>query len=332
MLAGKPGKRILITGITGFVGSHMADVLVYKPYTEVFGTKRWHHSSMQNVQGIADKINWIDCDLTDAIGTRQMIEKVQPDEVYHFAAESFVSPSWVHPDQYMRVNYGATVNLLESVHRCGLKTRILIPGSGEEYGDVLPSDLPITPSTQLRPVNPYAVTKIAQDFIGSVYFRSYGVNVIRTRAFNHEGPRRQNVFGIPWYAYQIARLEAGQQGPVLKVGHLDDLRNFTHVADMVDAYELAMQKCEPDKLYLIGTQDIHTFSEALNRLCDKSYYTGKITYEQVAEFTRPTHVPYLIADVDLFVNLTGWKPKYTFEDILYDTLSYWRDQVRKGLV
>lgn len=332
MPAGKPGKRVLITGATGFVGSHMADALVYKPYTEVFATRRWHHSSMQNVQGIADKINWIDCDLTDAIGTRQMIEEVHPDEIYHFAAESFVSPSWLHPEQYMRVNYNATLNLLESIFRCGLETRILIPGSGEEYGDVSESELPITPATQLRPVNPYAVSKIAQDLIGYVYYRSYGVNVIRTRAFNHEGPRRKYVFGIPWYAYQISLIEAGLQDPVITTGHIDDTRNFTHVVDMVEAYQLAMEFCEPGELYLLGTDYIHTFKEALHKLISRSRFSGTITHKQVPQFTRPTKVPFLVADSKPFVKLTGWVPRYNFENILDDTLAYWRDQVRKELL
>ena len=321
---GKSGKRILITGATGFVGSHMADLLVDQ--NEVFATRRWHHSSMENVRHIEDRIRWIECDLTDAISTRRLFDEVVGlDEVYHFAAESFVSPSWAHPSQYMLSNYNTTVNLLEGIRQSGLSTRILIPGSGEEYGDVPESELPITALTQLRPVNPYAVTKIAQDLIGYVYFRSYGVNVIRTRAFNHEGPRRPNVFGISWYAYQVARLEASMsdKAPVVLTGHVDDKRNFTHVLDTAEAYRLAMQHCVPGELHLIGTQDIHTFREAVEMLIAMSGLRG-ITYKQVPEFTRPTQVPRLIADCRPFVQLTGWKPKYNFEDILYDTLEYWR--------
>jgi GDP-4-dehydro-6-deoxy-D-mannose reductase len=325
MQNGKPGKRVLITGATGFVGSHMADLLVYKGDVNLFATKRWHHTVFQNVIAIKDKITWIDCDLTDAIATREMIKQVQPDEIYHFAAESFVSPSWLHPEHYMRANYLGTLNLLDSIHQQGLKTRILIPGSGEEYGEVLESELPITAKTQLKPVNPYAVSKIAQDLIGYVYFKSYGVNVIRVRAFNHEGPRRPNVFGISWYAYQAAKIEAGLQEHIMRVGNIDDKRNFTHVIDMVTAYFRAMEFCIPGEINLIGTQDVHTFREALESLISKA--AVGTTYVQVPEFTRPTQVPFLIADTAPFVKLTGWQPQYNFNDILDDTLAYWRGEI-----
>ncbi len=324
MLNGKLGKRVLITGATGFVGSHMADLLLMND-ASIFATKRWHHSSMENLRGVENKISWLDCDLTDSISTHYMMDKVRPDEIYHFAAESFVSPSWLHPKQYMRANYDATVNLLESITRLKLETRILIPGSGEEYGDVSEDDLPIISQTLLRPVNPYAVTKIAQDLIGYVYFRSYGTNVIRTRSFNHEGPRRPNVFGISSYSYQIARIEANTSNkePVILIGHVDDKRNFTHVFDMVRAYQLAMGCCNPGELYLVGTQDVHTFREAVVNLISMSKVKG-IIYQQVPDFTRPTQVPRLVADCKPFAQLTGWKTKYTFDDILYDTLKYWR--------
>ena len=324
MPPGKLGKRILITGITGFVGSHMADALAEGNW--VFGLRHWHRSSVQNVKHIQDKITWIDCDLTDPISVQNLIEDTQPEEVYHFAAESFVSPSWQHPHAYMRANYDVTVNLLESLFRIVPNTRILIPGSGEEYGEVAEEDLPITTATPLRPVNPYAVSKIAQDLIGMVYYKSCGLPVIRTRSFNTEGPRRANVFGIPWYAYQIASIEAGLQAPVVRVGHTEDRRNFTHILDMVQAYQLAMQCCEPGQLYLIGTQDIHTFKDALLGLIASSSCKG-IAYEQVPEFTRPTQVPRLIADCEPFTQLTRWKPERNFYDILGDTLEYWRARV-----
>ena len=191
-------ERILITGITGFVGSHMADFLIeHQPSATLFGLKRWHLSPMHNVRRIQDRIQWIDCDLTDPVATRMAIDQAAPDKIFHFAAESFVSPSWANPHRYMSVNYTGTLNILEALRTTGSKATMLIPGSGEEYGEIEDSELPITESTVLRPVNPYAVTKVAQDLIGYVYHKSYGLNVVRTRAFNHEGPRRDKVFGIP---------------------------------------------------------------------------------------------------------------------------------------
>lgn len=326
-------ERILITGITGFVGSHLADYIFEKhPKCEVWGVKRYHLSRMDHVQHIVEKINWVDCNLIDPIATRDMIAKVKPDRVFHCAAESFVSPSWAHPSVYMDVNYKATVNLLDALHYFMSKAPFHIPGSGEEYGEIDEKDLPITPETALRPVNPYAVSKIAQDLIGFVYFKSYGVKVIRTRAFNHEGPRRENVFGIPWYAYQVARIEAGKQPPLMKVGHLDDRRNFTHVRDMVEAYWISTEKCTPGELYLIGSEGedrVFTFREALEKLIKMSKVKG-IKYEIDPQYVRPTQVPRLIGDISKFRKATGWKAGISFQQILDDTLNYWRQRVAEN--
>ena len=317
--------KVLITGITGFVGSHLADHCLERGQ-EVFGFRRYHLSSMHNVAHISDRINWVDCDMVDPKAGAKAVGLVLPDQIFHMAAQSFVSPSWDHPHLYMDANYRMTVNLFEACLTHDINPRILIPGSGEEFGEIHEEELPITEETVLRPVNPYAVTKVAQDMIGYVYHRSYGMNVVRTRAFNHEGPRRSHVFGIPWYAYQVVRIERGLQEPTLQVGHVDDLRNFTHVADMVEAYRLAIELCEPGELYLIGSDresDIHTFKEAVEGLISRSTVSG-IRYVKDEQFVRPTQVPYLLCDANKFVSLTGWQPELGFERILDDTIEYWR--------
>jgi GDP-4-dehydro-6-deoxy-D-mannose reductase len=323
-------ERVLITGITGFVGSHLADfVLENCPTAELYGLKRWHLSRMDHVKHIAEQIHWYDCDITDPLSAREMIDQIAPDRVFHCAAESFVSPSWKHPTRYMAVNYFGTLNLLEGLRCSGSKAKFHIPGSGEEFGEIAESELPITEETALLPVNPYAVTKIAQDLIGYVYYKSYGLNVIRTRAFNHEGPRREYVFGIPSYAYQIARIEVNLQPPVVKVGYLDDRRNFTHVQDMVAAYWLSTEKCQPGELYLIGSESedsIHTFRQALEMLIAMST-VRPITYEIDPQYLRPTNVPRLIGDTSKFRSATGWSPRIPFRRILTDTLEYWRGRV-----
>jgi len=230
----------------------------------------------------------------------------------------------------MDVNYKGTVNLLEAIKDTNNSSKILIPGSGEEYGEIHENDLPITEKTLLNPVNPYAVTKIAQDLICSVYFKTYGINVIRVRAFNHEGPRRDNVFGIPWFAYQIARIEQNLQEPIIKTGHIDDRRNFTHIRDMVEAYWLAIENCTPGDLYLIGSdkgEKIFSYKEIIQKLIEKSSISN-IKVEQDPKFTRPTSVPRLIGDTSKFYNATGWKPKIPIDKILEDTLQYWRDFVK----
>lgn len=320
-------KNVLITGITGFVGSHLADFCLQQP-VKLYGLKRYHLSNLKHVAHIEREIEWIDCDMLDSKAVYLAIQKSRPDVVFHMASQSFVSPSWAHPSLYMDANYKMTVHLLEACQLNQLNPRVHIPGSGEEYGDIAESELPIRPETVLRPVNPYAVSKVAQDLIAYVYHRSYGCDVIRTRAFNHEGPRRDKVFGIPWYAYQIAQIEKGLQEPVIKVGHIDDIRNFTHVKDMVRAYWLAVEKCTPGELYLVGTESddyVFTFRQALEMLISRSTVPG-IRYEVDAQYVRPTQVPRLICDASKFVQATGWQPEHSFADILDDTLNYWRQQ------
>lgn len=322
-------KKILVTGSTGFVGSHLVDYLLKKKNIKIFCTKRYHLSRLDNVKHFYNEVKWLDCDITDPISTLKIIKKINPHKIFHFAAESFVSPSWDHPNRFMSVNYNGTLNLLEAMRQINSKAKIILPGSGEEYGEINKKELPIIDKTILRPVNPYAVTKIAQDLIGYVYYKSYGLNVIRTRTFNHEGPRREKVFGISSYAYQIACIEKKLQKPIIKVGHLKDKRNFTHVYDIVNAYWLASEKCTPGELYLIGNESkksIFTFKEALDKLILMSS-VKKITYKKYKPFVRPTNVPYLIADTKKFYKKTGWKIKYSFNQILEDTLNFWRSNV-----
>ena len=327
--------RILVTGGTGFVGSHLLDVLVAgnleeNTQNEIYATRRYHLSRRDKTEHLEKKVIWVDCDITDPISVAKLFREVKPDQCYHMAAESFVSPSWDHPNRYMDVNYHGTVNILDAIKNFVPDCRILLPGSGEEYGEVSESDLPITKNTPLRPVNPYAVTKIAQDLIGFVYFKSYNLNVIRLRTFNHEGPRRERYFGIASFCYQIARIEKGLQEPVVKVGHVDDKRNFTHVQDIVRAYILAMNNLNPGDLYIVGSEDaknVATFREALNQLISQSTYKQKITIAEVSEFVRPTAVPFLIGDISEFYGLTGWTPEFSLEEILEDVMNYWRERV-----
>lgn len=325
--------KVLITGVSGFVGSHLADYAL-KKNVKVYGLKRWHLTKLRNIRHILEQVELFDADLTDPIGISKIIKKIKPDWIFHLAAMSFVSPSWDHPTTYMNVNFNGTVNLLEAIRQARLPTRILLAGSAEEYGEVDKEDIPIIDKTFLQPVNPYAVSKIAQDLIGYVYYKSYNINVIRTRAFNHEGPRRDNVFGISWYAYQIARIEQGLQKPIIRTGLRNDKRNFMHVEDLVKAYWLAIEKCVPGKLYLIGADEkahVYTFDQVLDLLIKMSSFKGKIKKVIDPEFVRPTGVPRLIADSQEFRKLTGWTPTISFETILLETLNYWRKFLKDGM-
>ncbi len=327
-------KKLLITGSTGFVGSHMVDLLISKNKYKIFCTRRYHLSNKLNINNFKEKVIWIDCDLTDSVAVNRMFRENTFDYIYHFAAESFVSPSWDHPLRYMDVNYKGTVNILEGMKEFSPKSRILIPGSGEEYGEIYKNELPINNKTTLRPVNPYAVTKISQDLISYVYHRSYGLNVVRLRTFNHEGPRRENFFGLPSYAYQIARIEKKLQKPIIEVGHLKDYRNFTHIDDICRAYYIAMYKCKSGETYLVGNdnkKNFSTYENILKTMISKSNFKNKIKIKQNKKFTRPTDVPFLIADTKKFKSLTKWQPKISLDQIIQDTLNYWRKRVEEDI-
>lgn len=323
-------KRILITGITGFVGSHLADYLIENEKNiEVHGTVRYHLSRLDHIRHNLNKLKIHNCDYFDSKSTYKLIKEIKPDMIFHMAAQSFVSPSWDHPITYMDANYKMTVNIFEACLQNSLNPIIHIPGSGEEYGDIPKKLLPIDENTQLLPVNPYAVTKIAQDYISYVYFRSYGLKVIRTRGFNHEGSRRDKVFGLPMIAYQIAKIEKNLQNPIIEVGVLTDRRNFTHVKDMVRAYWLAANKCKFGELYIIGnSQDdmTYTYKELLEMTLSKTNLRN-VKYKSLKKYIRPTQVPRLICDDRKFKKLVKWKPLYSINNIIEDTLSYWRSYV-----
>ena len=324
-------KKILITGITGFVGSHLADFLLKETDDKIFGLKR-PNSQLRNIHHILDQITLIDGDLIDQTSLIELIRNVTPDEIYHLGALSWVSPSWDMPSAYMQTNAIGTINLFEAMRVENSKAKVFLSCTPEEYGDVPKELIPITEETRIHPINPYAASKAAQDMVSMVYSSSYNFPIIRTRAFNHEGPRREKVFGISWYAYQIAMIENGLMEGPLKVGGIDDRRNFTHVRDIVEAYWISTEKCNPGELYLVGSEDdtsIYTFKEALEKLIKMST-VKKIDYVTEKEFVRPTSVPRLIADTKKFRDKTDWEPKKTFDDILIDTLEYWREKIKNN--
>ena len=319
-------KKVLITGITGFVGSHMADYLLNNTDYQIFGLKR-PNSQLRNIHHIFNKITLIDGDLIDETSLIKALKISQPDQIYHFGALSWVTPSWDMPAAYMQVNAIGTINLFEAMRVTGCKARMLISCTPEEYGDVPKELIPITEETRIHPVNPYAASKVAQDVVCQAYFASYGFQVIRTRAFNHEGPRRDIYGALASFAYQIARIEKGLQEPIIKVGNLEATRNFTDVKDMVRAYYLAMEKGVPGELYLIGSQQIYTIEECLKMLIGLSSAKDKIKYEIDSKRVRPTELRILIGKFDKFEKLTDWRSEIPFNQTLKDILDYWRKRV-----
>ena len=322
-------KKILITGITGFVGSHLADFLLKETDDKIFGLKR-PNSQLRNIHHILDQITLIDGDLIDQTSLIELIKKVTPDEIYHLGALSWVSPSWDMPSAYMQTNAIGTINLFEAMRVENSKAKVFLSCTPEEYGDVPKELIPITEETRIHPINPYAASKAAQDMVSMVYSSSYNFHIIRTRAFNHEGPRRGILGANASFAYQIAKIERDMQEPIIRVGNLEATRNFTDVLDLVKAYYLAMEKGAPSELYLIGSQNIYTMRQCLEVLISLSSRSSEITFEIDPKRVRPNELKTFIGDFKKFNDLTGWKPEILFEDTMASVLNYWREFLDKG--
>jgi len=316
--------RVLITGLTGFVGSHLADYLVSRGDVELFGTHRWR-SRMDNIEHLRGRITLVECDLRDPTAARRALAAVRPHRVFHLAAQSYVPTSWLMPAETLLPNVQAQLNVFEAVRDLGLQAQIHIAGSSEEYGLVQPDEVPIREENPLRPLSPYAVSKVAQDLLAYQYWRSYGLHTVRTRGFNHSGPRRGEVFVTSNFARQIAEIEKGLRGPVIHVGNLESVRDFTDVRDMVRAYWLALEHGEPGAVYNICSGKGYPIRQVLETLLALAQV--KVEIREDPERMRPSDVPVLVGDCSRFRRITGWAPTIPFDTTLADVLSYWRQRV-----
>ncbi len=319
--------RVLITGITGMAGSHLADYLLSLPEKiEIYGTFRWR-SRMENVAHLEGKINLLQCELTDFSNTVKVLEISKPDFIFHLAAQSYVLASWSSPTATMLENPRMQINLFEAMLMLGINCPIQVALSSEEYGMVYPNELPINEDNPLRPLSPYAVSKVTQDMMAYQYFKSHGLKTIRTRTFNHEGPRRGDVFVTSNFAKQIALIEAGKQEPVIYVGNLKAKRDWSDVRDVVRAYWLAVNKCIPGEVYVIASGKCYSVEEMLNMLLDLS--TVKVEIREDPARMRPSDVMILQGDASKFKAQTGWEPTIPLEQTLADLLNHWREEVRR---
>jgi GDP-4-dehydro-6-deoxy-D-mannose reductase len=317
--------RALITGITGFAGSHLADYLLKLGNVEVFGITRWR-SRTENIEHLQGKVKLIECDLRDPFSLREVLRKVKPERVYHLAAQSYVPMSWVAPAETLSTNLLGEVNIFEGLRQEALlETRVQLACSSEEYGLVHPDETPIRETNPLRPLSPYGVSKVAQDFLGYQYHQSYKLFIVRTRAFNHTGPRRGEVFVTSNFAKQIAEIEKGKKEPVIHVGNLDAVRDFTDVRDTVRGYYLSLEKAEAGEVYNICTGTGYKVREMLDILL--SFSKVKITTRQDPLRMRPSDVELLVGDPSKFERQTGWKPEIPFRKTMEDLLNYWRERV-----
>jgi GDP-4-dehydro-6-deoxy-D-mannose reductase len=319
-----PESRVFVTGATGFVGSHLIDFLRRQTRAHVFGAKRrGNHTARTQT---TDIVEWVETEITDAQNVLAAVKSVKPTHVFHLAAQSFVPTSWSAPQETFTTNAIGTINLLEAVKVLELDTKIHIAGTSEEYGSVKPEELPIREETPLRPLSPYAVSKVAADLSGQQYHRSYGLQVVITRAFNHTGPGRDEVFAESNFSKQIALIEKGLQEPVIRVGNLDSARDFSDVRDIVRAYWLALEKGEPGNVYNIASGKVTRLGDLLELLLSRAKLKG-IRIKQDPQRLRPSDVPAPQGDCSKFRRLTGWSPKIPLERTLEDLLDFWRSKV-----
>ncbi|MEM7583416.1 MAG: GDP-mannose 4,6-dehydratase [Acidobacteriota bacterium] len=320
--------KALITGVTGFAGSHLAEYLLeHQPDVEIFGIRRWR-SPMENIAHLDGKFEMVETDLTDYNSVYRMLEHTRPDFIFHLAAQSFVPTSWNAPAATLDTNVLGQTHLFEAVRALSLDPTIQIACSSEEYGLVHPDETPIKETNPLRPLSTYAVSKIAQDYLGYQYFQSYGIKAIRTRGFNHTGPRRGEVFVASNFAKQLARIKAGLDEPIIRVGNLEAIRDFTDVRDMVRAYWLAVNRAKPGEVYNIATGNGIVIQDLLDRLIELTDVDVKV--EQDPERMRPSDVEILIGDSSKFRADTGWEPEIPFDKTLSDIVDYWREKIAAG--
>lgn len=318
-------KKILITGITGFAGSHLAEQLLKSSEDKIYGT--YHSSFDEQSLPFLKQAHVERLDITSEQDVLALLKKIQPNEIYHLAAAASPSGSVKHPQKTFEANILGQLNILEGVKSIGLRnTRILLVTSAEVYGKVIAENLPVDESVTFNPMNPYAVSKIAQDFLGLQYFNSELMDIIRVRPFNHIGPRQSPTFVVSAFAKQLVEIENSQGvSGVMKVGNLEAIRDFTDVHDMVSAYSALMEKGRSGDVYNVGSGKGVKIADILSQL--QSFTNKEITIEEDPERIRPVDIPELVCDASKMKLLTGWEPLISLDQSLESVLGFWREKI-----
>ncbi|MCH7952101.1 GDP-mannose 4,6-dehydratase [Patescibacteria group bacterium] len=315
--------NILITGASGFVGTHFVRL-----YVKERKRVKLHCATYGGYGELARFIpedQLYEIDLGDPERVKELVKKVAPTHIVHLAALAAVGESFTNPQKVLKNNILITANLFEAVRERARNTTVLLIGSADEYGLVEPSDVPINEEVPLRPTSPYAVSKVAVDYLGLQYFLSYKLKIIRLRPFNHIGEYQGVGFAVADFAKQIVEAERDRR-KVVKVGNLTAIRDFTDVKDMVHAYELALEKCIPGEVYNIGSGKGIRMQDVLNMMLKKA--RREIRVEVDPKRYRPVDVESVIADASKFSKQTGWKPRIPLESTLERVLHYWRKKLR----
>lgn len=316
--------RVLITGITGFAGSHLADVCVAQE-AEVWGLAHTP-GPHPHLAHLGEGIQLYAADITDEAGMRSALADIAPDWIFHLAAQAHVPTAWGNPAETLSTNILGQLNVILAMQEHVPAARLLVVSSSHVYGMVEEEDLPVVESTPFRPADPYAVSKVGQEMLALQYWQSHGFPIIRVRPFNHIGPRQAPDYVIARFAREIARMEAGLAPPVLQVGNMSAKRDFTDVRDVARAYWLALEKGAPGAVYVIGSGTARSIDEMLQVMLKLAHVD--IRMETDPALLRPGDLPVLQSDPRAFQEQTGWHAAISLEQTLEDTLNYWRDQVR----
>ncbi|MCK9614337.1 MAG: GDP-mannose 4,6-dehydratase [Candidatus Omnitrophica bacterium] len=316
--------KVLITGITGFAGSHLAEYLLSKININIYGTT-FLDLEIKNINHIKENINLYETDIKDYKNIESIIAEVMPDRIFHLAGRTSVGDSFSSPQETLVTNITGQLNIFEAVRKLKLNPCIHIACSSDEYGFVYENELPIKETNPFRPLSPYAVSKVTQDLLAWQYFKNYGLNIIITRAFNHTGVRSSEAFVCSSFAKQIAMIEKQKQPPVIYTGNLDSIRDFSDVKDVARAYWLALEKCRPGEAYNICSGKGYKIREILDILV--SYATTKVEIKQDPKRLRPSDTSVIVGDSTKFRKVTGWQPEIPLERTLEDLLDYWRQNV-----
>lgn len=322
--------KVLITGIGGFVGQYLTDYLNKNhPEAKIHGTT-FGSSHTDRLIFSDNKFTRHLCDINNKESVKEVITALKPEIIFHLAAQSYVASSWENPENTLHTNIIGQSNLLEAVRQLkddAFNPTILIACSSEEYGPAREiGHPPFAEDSELQPQSPYAISKIAQDFMGFQYFQSYGLKIIRIRAFNHTGPGRDPVFGVSNFAKKISEIEQGIIPPELQIRDLSATRDFTDVRDVVRGYWLAITKCQPGQVYNICSSQGVTFEQILNKLLSLSTVKDIALIKDPAG-KRPTDGGQIIGDNRKFRSATSWQVEIDFlEKTLADMLNFWRRQ------
>jgi GDP-4-dehydro-6-deoxy-D-mannose reductase len=313
--------RVLITGVSGFVGGHVVDLVREQaPEAHIFGL-----DSRPGNRARALGIEVIKADLQDPVSVRQALEQVRPDRLVHLAAQSSPLRSWDDPSGTLKTNLLGLLHLLEAARTLSLEPRLLVVGSADEYGLVQPHEMPLREETPLRPASPYAVSKVAQGFLALQYALSLGLPIVRTRTFHHTGPRRGEQFAESSFARQLAEIEAGRRPPRLEVGNLDAVRDFTDVRDVVRAYWALLDRGAPGEVYNVCSGRGVKMADLLEELVGLTGLKVEIRVDRLR--LRPLDVPVLVGDPARLCAATGWQASIPLSRTLRDLLDYWRERV-----